>query len=246
MVRSPKCPECGAKFTVPSTGLTMTCQYCGFTCEVPDAARRRKQLRREEKRRREAERRAQARDKKVSTSTPKGGGRSAVLIFFFVALVLVPGVIIAGVFMHRAKKQATLRTRRAIEAGNRARDASRKAAKAKKLKASGFESSVPQTTLSHRSRSTRRRRSRSRRSRRLKPSVIQRVLKRRLAFLKNCTKGRRHTVMIYISRRGRVTKVRSRSQRADPEALRCLKTVLQRTRFPASSSKTVLSYSIQP
>jgi uncharacterized Zn finger protein (UPF0148 family) len=56
-----KCPECGARTPVPSSGLTMTCAYCGFSQPVPDADKRRERMERAERKRREAEEAARRR-----------------------------------------------------------------------------------------------------------------------------------------------------------------------------------------
>ncbi len=52
-----KCPECNARFKIPESGLTMTCEFCAHEMPVPDAASRRAKMEKEEARRKKEERR---------------------------------------------------------------------------------------------------------------------------------------------------------------------------------------------
>ncbi|MCA9666274.1 MAG: hypothetical protein KC503_11825 [Myxococcales bacterium] len=98
-----KCPQCGADNSVPPTGLSMTCEYCGFSRPVPDAKARQKRMEQEERTRRNAEQEALKRDQKAKQQkqAAKAAGIGRLIALFGTLLpIIIVGIVLYsnGVF----------------------------------------------------------------------------------------------------------------------------------------------------
>ncbi len=95
MLHHTKCSGCGARNSIPATGLTMVCEYCGFSRPVPDAEKRRKKIERAEARQRK-QAQAQARTASRLASHREVPRRSSVGKWIgLVILLVVLGPIIS-------------------------------------------------------------------------------------------------------------------------------------------------------
>lgn len=99
-----KCPECGAITSIPSTGLEMTCEYCGLTRPVPDADKRRRAMEKAEERRRKAEEaaRRKAEQRERDRERARGERRSARGWRFYTFVVVMLPLAITGYSLYSA------------------------------------------------------------------------------------------------------------------------------------------------
>jgi predicted RNA-binding Zn-ribbon protein involved in translation (DUF1610 family) len=86
-----KCQNCGAKISVPATGLTMTCQYCGTESAVPDIEERKQQQRDQEQQQRRQQRRGEA---PKQPRERRGTGRAGWRLLRFLIGVGVIGAVL--------------------------------------------------------------------------------------------------------------------------------------------------------